>query len=48
MAHVEPMMEDEKTPLGPTIRVEQTDVQAVSREAAFVDTLPQDPHVLQI
>lgn len=44
VAHVEPMMEDEQTPLGPAIGVEQRDVQAASRE--FADTCPQE--VLEI
>lgn len=42
VAHVEPMIEDEQTPLGPAIGVEQTDVQAVSREVAFANTRPQE------
>ena len=46
VAHVEPMMEDEQTPLGPAIGLEQTDVQAASREAIFAYTCPQE--VLEI
>lgn len=38
VAHVEPMMEDEQTPLGPAIGVEQT----TSREVVFADTCPQE------
>jgi len=46
VAHVKPMMEDEKTPLGPAIGVEQIDVQAASREAVYAHTCPQE--VLEI
>lgn len=42
VAHVEPMIEDEQTPLGSAIGVEQTEVQAVSREVAFANTRPQE------
>lgn len=40
VAHVVSMMEDEQTPLGLAIGVEQIDVQAASMEAIFTDTCP--------
>jgi len=46
VAHVEPRMEDEQTPLGPIIEVEQIDVQATSSEVVFADICRQE--VLEI